>query len=156
MFGGNFFEKNKNVATPEAEPEQEQLEPVIEKEIEDEILNLENNLEGFKDDIENMGGEEALQKELENNELLANRWKNKYNRTKNLITSISLAIPTAVLGVADYNALPQINWDLPADQQLGGALIAFTVIGAIGTITTFLDFLKNQRKVHDANHLMSY
>lgn len=151
MFGGNPFEKK--VVPPVLE--NEQPEKGVEQEIDNEILSLENNLEGFKQDIENIGGEEALQKELENNDLLANSWKNRYNRTKMLLCSIILGASTTAIGFVDSQVLPQINWDLADDKKMGQYLATFTILGIIGTIAGFVEFIKNQKKVSATNKLIS-
>jgi len=159
MSESNQFEKKIVPPVSEIVPpvsEEEQLENQTEQEIDNEILSLESNLEGFKQDIENIGGEDALQKELDKNELLSERWKNKFNRTKMLLNSIALGASTAVLGFADKNILPQINWDIADDKTMGQYITAVTIIGLIGTIATFTEFIKNQKKVNAASKILSY
>lgn len=153
MFEANLFKKNNVEEVPNNPLESESGELAIEKEIENEILSLESNLEGFKQEIENIGGQDALQEELDKNELLANKWKNRYDRTKMLISSVILGLSTSAIGFADSQILPQINWDLPDDQTMGQYLTAMTIIGTIGAITTFVEFIKNQKIVNATNKL---
>ncbi len=157
MFKNNSFEKNIVPPSEIVPPSKnEQSENQVEQEIDNEILILEKNLEEFKQDIENIGGEDALQEELNKNELLFNRWKNKFNRTEMLLNSIGLCMTTTALGFADSQVFSQMNLDLVANQKAIEVMTVATVLGAIGAIMTFVDFIKNQKRVNKASEIISY
>ncbi|MFZ4632493.1 MAG: hypothetical protein ACOYL8_04850 [Patescibacteria group bacterium] len=154
-----FKEKIKNIpAQTKVEqkiPDNENLEEINEKKVDEEISNLENNISDLKKEIEEIGGEEKLAEEINKNDVMATRWADRIKRTKYLISSIALAIPTLALGFADANILPLINWEVADDKQLGQNLVYVTVLGLLGSIATITEFIKNQKRVNEANRFSS-
>ena len=132
------------------------IENPAEKEVGIEILKLEENLNGLRQDIEDMGGEDKLQEELDKNELLSTRWSDRYKRTMYLINSIILTLSTGTFAAVDASALPKINWDIPDDKTLGLCLTAATVVGVLSSIASIKEFIKHQKRATAANKILSY
>lgn len=134
----------------------EDQESSVEREIDQEILILENNVAGLQEDIENFGGEEKLQEELERNDLLASRWTDRLRRVHAGISGLVLTAATGGLVWATEvsHLFEKIVWDIPDDAKIGAVVIGTMVVGATIALQQIGDFMRYQKRVSRADDIL--
>ena len=151
----------KNIFKKETEKPEEvsnnlEKEGSLEREINQELLGLEGNVSALEEDIESLGGEAALQTELERNELLASRWTDRLKRLHAGINAVVMggsAIGLAWATKASH-LFERLNLDLPDDVDVGGVVIIAMLTAVTLALHQAREFLQYQGRVAKANEIL--
>ncbi len=119
---------------------QENNESHLEGEINQELEKFQANTMALHDEIEAA----ALSGEKE--ELLSTYVSDTYKKRWDMVKAIGLGLPSAFIGYMETEILPQLNWKLPDDKNIGEVL-TITAVGGLAVTAFFIsEYFKYKKR----------